>query len=128
MKNEFQRRYTASILQEARNYFDHLSAERLAKLYKNRDIVVIPSVSGRNELAFEMTDADYYTKVTLMNSFVAELLQLGEEIVTQNKSGNSKSNNSGAIAFDENTIFACKKEKLSKLVSQSFRVKSNSIP
>ncbi|KAJ3000741.1 hypothetical protein HDV02_003543 [Globomyces sp. JEL0801] len=130
LQTEIMRDFTQKRYDEAKEYFDRLTDERMGRLFRASDNTDIQSVTGLNEFAFKISDDDYTTRSNIFNDFLAELFQANQDFALSVKSQktrkasqyapgapNSKPDDSAMSAvFDDRRIFACKKTDLATVV------------
>eukprot|EP00842_Homolaphlyctis_polyrhiza_P006956 jgi/Hompol1/84/HPOL_002445-RA len=129
LQNEIIRDFTAKLVHDGQLYFDKLSDERLGKMFRSVDSVLVASPTDHPEFAFNVSEEDYNSKMSIFNTFLADLhhssvefmqsLKDQQSAVATVKSGRHQQrvDDSGLYTiFDDKKIFACKKDFLGMAV------------
>ncbi|KAJ3269943.1 hypothetical protein HDV01_000789 [Terramyces sp. JEL0728] len=130
LQTEIMREYTQRRFADANAYFEHLTDERMGRLFRSSDNVTISSVSGNEELAFKISEEDYNIKSSIFNDFLNELFVASADFLLSSKGQKpgapAKLEDAAAIAtnlFDDKRIFACKKTDLGQaVISSNFQI------
>jgi hypothetical protein len=68
----------------ARVYYQNLYEERIQRLFKTKDMVLVPSQTLAKQFAFTITDEDYLSKASIMNDLTCMLINLDSKFVIFN--------------------------------------------
>jgi len=66
----------------ARYYYRNLDEERIQRLFKTKDSVLVPSQTFGKQFAFTITDEDYLSKSAIMNDLTLMLRNLDSKFVS----------------------------------------------
>ena len=66
----------------ARYYYRNLDEERIQRLFKTKDSVLVPSQTFAKQFAFTITDEDYLSKSAIMNDLTLMLRNLDSKFVS----------------------------------------------
>jgi hypothetical protein len=130
LQSELHRQYTLKKVQEAKEYMEKLTDERIGRLFRASDNIQISSSTGQSEYVFKLTDHDYNIKSEIFNEFLSDLYQAAVEFTNSVKQQNirprkeeaspaNKPNEEiglNAAIFDDKRIFACKKADLGTII------------
>ncbi|KAJ3313302.1 hypothetical protein HDV04_002286 [Boothiomyces sp. JEL0838] len=123
LQTEIMRQFTQERFNEATAYFEHLTDERMGRLFRSSDNVTISSISGADELAFKISEEDYNIKSSIFNDFLNELFLASADFSVNAKAQKSgpptKLEDAAALAtnlFDDKRVFACKKTDLGQAI------------
>ncbi|KAJ3322787.1 hypothetical protein HDV06_002648 [Boothiomyces sp. JEL0866] len=124
LQTEIMREFTQKRFAEANAYFEHLTDERMGRLFRSSDNVTISSISGTDELAFKISEEDYNIKSSIFNDFLNELFLASADFLLNTKGQKPgapvKLEDAAAAAaaslFDDKRVFACKKTDLGQAI------------
>lgn len=65
----------------ARFYYHHLDEERIGRLFKVHDSVLVPSQTLAKQFAFSITEDDYLSKASILNDLTSMIRNLDSKFV-----------------------------------------------
>ena len=83
LQNEILRNFTHTTLLQAKRYFEHLTDERLGRLFRASDNIEINSISNNQDLVFRLSDEDYSVKSEIFNEFLHDLFEASKDYVLE---------------------------------------------
>jgi aryl-alcohol dehydrogenase-like predicted oxidoreductase len=69
------------MINTARYYYQNLDEERIRRIFKTKDSVLVPSQTLGKQFAFSITDEDYLSKAAIMNDLTLMLKNLDSKFV-----------------------------------------------
>lgn len=81
LQNELLRSFTLNYLTRAKEYFEHLTDERIGRLFRASDNIEIDSIANNPDLAFRLSEIDYGVKSEIFNEFLNDLFEASKEYV-----------------------------------------------
>ena len=82
LKIEFLRKKTSEMIDTARYFYHKLEDERMERLFKTKNSILVPSSAFINQLAFNITDEDYLAKSTIFHELRSAIRNLNARFVS----------------------------------------------